>query len=161
NRRRSDRSQFYTLRDKRTRDENRLLFSVLLGSHTVFGWRVAKHCSGNHAGREENCGAFRYRRLHKRKLQRGRCAMQIIDAMATIRFPPKQGRQWLSPLPPRPNQNFKLEPLRYTSVDEPASGIVSEARITDRVSTFPECLRWILTENVIASDGKDSASQQM
>src|SRR2546421_115373 len=47
------------------------------------------------------------------------------------------------------------------SVNEPAGRIVSEAGITYSVSTFPVCLRWILTENVIAANGNDRASQQM
>src|SRR5207237_9634841 len=54
-----------------------------------------------------------------------------------------------------------LEFLREASVNEPAGGIVSEAGITDSVSAFPECLRRILTENVIAANGNDSAAQQI
>src|SRR5207248_2014244 len=46
-------------------------------------------------------------------------------------------------------------------VNETAGSIVSESGITDPISTFSICLRRVLTENVIASDSNDCASQQM
>src|SRR5207237_10573824 len=61
----------------------------------------------------------------------------------------------------RVHQHQGLELLRETHVNEPAGGIVSEAAITDRVSTFPVCLMRILTEDVIASNGDDRAAEQM
>jgi hypothetical protein len=77
-------------------------------------------------------------------------------------FPQKQETQWLLPLPlHRLDRNQGLELLGEARVNEPASGIVGEAGITDRVSTFPVCLRRILTENVIAPNSDDRASQQM
>ena len=112
-RRRTYREHFNTLWDERTRDKNRLLFNILLtfGSLVVRG--IGKHRPGKHAGRNENCSAFRNRRLHKHKLHPGSCRVQIIETMA-MAFPhEKQERQWLLPLPLRPNPNLRnLKVLR-------------------------------------------------
>ena len=50
-----------------------------------------------------------------------------------------------------------LELLRESDVNEPAGGIVGEARITDRVSAFTEGLWRILIEHVVASHGDAQA----
>jgi hypothetical protein len=87
---------------------------------------------------------------------RGRCANYQNHFRKT------QERRWLLPRPLcRLGWNQALESLCEAPVNEPAGGIVSEAGITDSVSAFPECLRRILTENVIATNGNDRASQQM
>src|SRR3984893_16895796 len=87
---------------------------------------------------------------------RGRCANYQNHFRKT------QERRWLLPRPLcRLGWNQALESLCEAPVNEPAGGIVSEAGITDSVSAFPECLRRILTENVIASNSNDRASQQM
>ena len=93
NRRRADRPQFDTLRDERTGHENRLLFNFLLAFRSLVGRGVGKHRSRSHAGRNENCSAFRYRHLHKQKLHPGSYGVQIIEAMAMALSPEKQERQ--------------------------------------------------------------------
>src|SRR5207244_8235976 len=89
-------------------------------------------------------------------------AVQITEMTEMDPLPQTQERRWLLPRPLcRLGWNQALEFLCEASVNEPAGGIVSEAGITDSVSAFPECLRRILTENVIAPNSKDRASQQM
>src|SRR5438552_16664963 len=53
-----------------------------------------------------------------------------------------------------------LELLCDADVNEPAGGVVSEARITDCVSAFTKGLRRILIEQVIASYGDAEAVQR-
>src|SRR5437762_12362613 len=53
-----------------------------------------------------------------------------------------------------------LELLCDADVNEPAGGIVSEARITDCVSAFTEGLGRILIEDVVASHGDAEAVEQ-
>jgi hypothetical protein len=57
--------QFNTLWNKRTGDENRPLVNFLFTFRSLIGRRVGKHRSGKHTGRDENCSAGRYQRLHK------------------------------------------------------------------------------------------------
>ncbi len=57
--------QFNTLWNKRTGDENRPLFDFLLTLRSSVARGVGKHRSGKHTGRDENCSAGRYQRLHK------------------------------------------------------------------------------------------------
>ena len=64
-RRRADRLQFNTLWDKRTGDENGPLLNFLFTFWSLIGRGVGKHRSGKHTGRDENCSAGRYQRLHK------------------------------------------------------------------------------------------------
>jgi hypothetical protein len=86
--------QLDTLWDKRTGDENRLLFNfLLLAFRSFLDLGVSKHRPGSHAGRNENCSAFRYRHLHKQKLHPGSYDVQIIEAMAMALSSEKQERQ--------------------------------------------------------------------
>ena len=85
--------QFDTLRDERTGDENRLLFNILLTFGSLVDRGIGEHPSGKHAGRNENCSAFRYRHLHKQKLHPGSYGVQIIEAMAMALSSEKQERQ--------------------------------------------------------------------
>jgi hypothetical protein len=57
--------QFNTLWDKRTSDENGPLLNFLFTFWSLIGRGVGKHRSGKHTGRDENCSAGRYQRLHK------------------------------------------------------------------------------------------------
>ena len=67
---RTDRLQFDTLRDKRPGNENSPLFNFLLMFWSLVGRGVGKHRSRSHAGRNEDCNAFRYRPLHKQNYTR-------------------------------------------------------------------------------------------
>ena len=84
NRRRADRLEFNTLWDKRTGNENSPLFNFLLMFWSLVGRGVGKHRSRSHAGRNENCSAFRYRHLHEQKLHPGSYGVQIIEVMTMI-----------------------------------------------------------------------------
>ena len=57
--------QFNTLWNKRTGYENRPLFDFLLTLRSLVARGLGKHRSGKHTGRDENCSAGRYQRLHK------------------------------------------------------------------------------------------------
>lgn len=82
----------------------------------------------------------------------------VLMSYITIARPPRKLRK----------QNVKfcfarcswLELLCDADVNEPACGIVSEARITDRVSTFSEGLRRIAIQEVVAPDGDAEAVQR-
>jgi hypothetical protein len=65
NRRRADRPQLNTLWDKRTGDENRPFFNLLLASGGLLDRGTGEHCSGKHAGRDESCSTCRYQPLHE------------------------------------------------------------------------------------------------
>ena len=54
---RADRLQFYTLWNKRARDENCPLFNLLLMFRSLVVRRVGKHCSGKYAGHNESGSA--------------------------------------------------------------------------------------------------------
>ena len=71
--------QLNTLWDKRTGDENRLLFNFLLAFRSLLNVGVGEHRSGKQAGRDEDCSAFRYRHLHKTNLRPGMRSAQIIE----------------------------------------------------------------------------------
>jgi len=90
-RRRADRSQLNTLWDKRTGDENRLLFNILLTFGSLLDRGIGEHRSGKHAGCHQNYCAFPYRRLHEQKLHPGSCSVQIIEAMTMA--PPDQSKR--------------------------------------------------------------------
>ena len=60
--------QFNTLWNKRTGDENRPLFDFLLTLRSSVARGVGKHRSSKHAGRDENCSARSYQRLHRIRL---------------------------------------------------------------------------------------------
>ena len=62
--------QLNALWDKRTGDENRLLFNILLTFGSLLDRGIGKRCSGKHAGRHQNYGAFPYRPLHKQNYTR-------------------------------------------------------------------------------------------
>ena len=64
-RRGADRSQLNTLWDKRTGHENRPLLNLLITFRGLVDRGIGEHRSGKHAGRDENCSAGRYQRLHK------------------------------------------------------------------------------------------------
>ena len=64
--------QFDTLRDERTGDENRPLFNFLVMFRRLLHLGGGKYRSGEHAGRNENCGAFCCRRPHKQKPKPGK-----------------------------------------------------------------------------------------
>ena len=61
----ADRLQFNTLWNKRTGDENRLLFNILRAFGRLVDRGIGERRSGKHTGRDENCSAGRYQRLHK------------------------------------------------------------------------------------------------
>jgi hypothetical protein len=74
--------------------------------------RVGKHGSSKQTGRDENRSARRYQRLHKETYICLEVVCKFIDAM-TIILPHKQERQWLVPMPLRPNPNLRnLKVLR-------------------------------------------------
>jgi hypothetical protein len=70
NRCRADRLQFNTLWDKRTGDENRLLFNVLLTFGSLVHRGIGEHRSSKHAGCHQDYGALPYRPPHKQNYTR-------------------------------------------------------------------------------------------
>ena len=78
NRRRADRLQFNTLWDKRAGNENSPLFNFLLMFWSLVGRGVGKHRSRSHAGRNEDCSAFRYPPLHKQNYTREGTVCKLV-----------------------------------------------------------------------------------
>ena len=62
------RLQFNTLWNKRTGDENGLLFDFLLTLRSSVARGLGKDRSSKHAGHDKNCSAGRYQRLHRIRL---------------------------------------------------------------------------------------------
>jgi hypothetical protein len=62
--------QLNALWDKRTGDENRLLFNILLTFGSLVDRGIGEHRSGKNAGCHQNYSAFPYRRLHKQNYTR-------------------------------------------------------------------------------------------
>ena len=85
----ADRPQFDTLRDERTGDENRPFFNFLVMFRRLLHLGVGKHRSRKHAGSNENCSAFCYRRLHEQNLHPASSGVQITEAMTMALLPTK------------------------------------------------------------------------
>jgi len=105
---RADRLQFNTLWDKRTGDENGLLLNFLFTFRSLIGRGVGKHCSGKHTGRDENCSAGRYQRLHKLTYLR-RCGAQIIETMTMVPSTKAREAMAVATTSPRTKPKFRAQ----------------------------------------------------